>query len=924
MRKTRNVLQIVLIATLGFGLCATKASAVDFATPKSYSVGTNPAAVIIADFNGDGKLDIAVANSGSGNVSILLGNGDGTFKTALNSTVSMSGNGPSAVAAGDFNGDGKPDLIVVNAGSPSNNVAGAVNFLAGNGDGTFQTPVAISGGQFPFSLAVGDLNGDHRLDLVIGDQSAGTLTVLLGNGNGTFQLVKTISLGSSALVNSVVVVDFNGDTKPDVVAGINGGAVISLGNGDGSFQAPRQVTNSGVRIFLLTGDFNGDHKLDVVLRYTVLPPPGCRGFCFSQDVTNLYLGNGDGTFQTGIAIARFFLGGSSNLAAADFNGDGKIDLFLLRAAASLLLLGTGNGSFQSVPPPTPVPTGPAVAAADINGDSMADFVITDAVNNAIIIVLNLSPTSGADLAVTVNPTQTDVVIGNGDLTYTATILNEGPRDSGVTLTEDSPAGWRFVSAQPSQGTCTGTTTIICDLGSMLEPSFATVKFDVTPTTPGTFSDSMTVSGTQPDLNSKNNSASLTVTAVLPANVSVAGSASPASGLVGDKATVSARVSNSGPATATNVVLTDGVTDATAISNVTISQGTCTTASGQITCTIGTLAPGAMVSMSYIVTLTTPGTFDNTLNVAADQPNLTGSTQADVSIAVNPTDLAVAISLSPNPPAPGASITATTTATNNGPSAAVSVAVNVGFLPVVVAIGSVRVSQGACDAPVDGGISCSMGSLAAGASATVTVVVTAPGGGQMTFGAGVSSGQQDPNPANNNATMTVNVVTPPDFVLNPAATSLTMKRGGQVIDVLTFAAQGGFSGMIALACSVSGPAPMPTCGISPNSVAPGDSAMLTVSAPALAAVLSPPPFERAGRLYATWLAMGLMGGVLAAAFDKKRRRMWALCLLLMVATILQEACGGGSSGGPPPQNYTVTVTATSGAIQHSTPILVTVQ
>ena len=101
-------------------------------------------------------------------------------------------------------------------------------------------------------------------------------------------------------------------------------------------------------------------------------------------------------------------------------------------------------------------------------------------------------------------------------------------------------------------------------------------------------------------------------------------------------------------------------------------------------------------------------------------------------------------------------------------------------------------------------------------------------------------------------------------------------------------------------------------------------MLTVSAPALAAVLSPPPFERAGRLYATWLAMGLMGCVLAAAFDKKRRKMWALCLLLMVAAILQEACGGGSSGGPPPQNYTVTVTATSGAIQHSTPILVTVQ
>jgi len=209
-------------------------------------------------------------------------------------------------------------------------------------------------------------------------------------------------------------------------------------------------------------------------------------------------------------------------------------------------------------------------------------------------------------------------------------------------------------------------------------------------------------------------------------------------------------------------------------------------------------------MSYIVTLTTPGTFDNTLNVAADQPNLTGSTHADVSIAV---------------------------------------------------------------------------------------------------------------------------VTPPDFALSPAATSLTMKRGGQVSDVLAFPAQGGFSGTIALACSVAGPAPIPTCRISPQSVNSGGTATLTISAAALATKIVPPlPFERASQLYVTILPLGMLGCVLATSFDKKRRRLWALYLLVLAATILPAACGGGSSvtKGPPPQNYTVTATATSGAIQHSTAISVTVQ
>ena len=155
MSKTQRILPIVLIATFGLALCATKASAVDFASPKSYPVGISPAAIAIADFNGDGKLDIAVANSGSASVSILLGNGDGTFKGAVNAPAGPS---PQSLAIGDFNGDHKLDLIVVNPGDLTNNRPGVVNLLLGNGDGSFRAPVQILASQFPISVAVGDFH----------------------------------------------------------------------------------------------------------------------------------------------------------------------------------------------------------------------------------------------------------------------------------------------------------------------------------------------------------------------------------------------------------------------------------------------------------------------------------------------------------------------------------------------------------------------------------------------------------------------------------------------------------------------------------------------------------------------------------------------------------------------------------------------
>ncbi|TMH06184.1 MAG: hypothetical protein E6H67_06865 [Betaproteobacteria bacterium] len=177
-----------------------------FRAPVSYPTGTSPAAVVVADFNGDGKPDLAVANFGSNTVSILMGNGDGTFAAAVNYTV---GNGPDGLAVGDFNGDGKLDLAVVN------DYSGNVSIFLGRGDGTFGAAINFATGYGSASVAVADFNGDGWADLAVVNRFDNTMVVLLGNGNGTFQGPLTYGVGGQA--GAIVAKDLNGDGKPDLV-----------------------------------------------------------------------------------------------------------------------------------------------------------------------------------------------------------------------------------------------------------------------------------------------------------------------------------------------------------------------------------------------------------------------------------------------------------------------------------------------------------------------------------------------------------------------------------------------------------------------------------------------------------------------------------------------------------------------------------
>jgi FG-GAP-like repeat len=183
---------------------------------------------------------------------------------------------------------------------------------------TFGSSTGLQAGDFPFVLLAGDFNGDHALDLVVGSQTAGTLMMLLGNGDGTFQTGKITLLGNSTQVDSLVAADFNADSKLDLAAHVVGALVVLLGNGDGTFQPTWQLGLSTPKSgFLVAGDFNGDHNIDLVLRQNFVPSPPCRLFCIGSERILLYVGQGDGSFQAGIPIASLFGSLARKFTAAD-------------------------------------------------------------------------------------------------------------------------------------------------------------------------------------------------------------------------------------------------------------------------------------------------------------------------------------------------------------------------------------------------------------------------------------------------------------------------------------------------------------------------------------------------------------------------------------------------------------------------------
>jgi hypothetical protein len=386
-----------------------------FTLNNNYAVGVSPTrltrSLATADLNADGNLDLVAPDMSTSTVAVLYGNGNGTFQNAVEFPTPYTSTG---VAIGDFNKDGKPDIVAA-ASSGCCPWSGGITVLLNNGNGTFQSPVSYPdpSGVDNGLVAVADLNGDLKLDVVVSSEGGSNVAVFLGNGDGTFQ---TATAYPVPLASAIALGDLSGGKKPDIVATsyADGTVWVLLNKGTGIFQISSVYSADSSAMAMVTGmaialaDFNGDKKLDFV-----------AGNPAGQFVT-VGLGNGDGTFRDSPHYNESGMW-SYGIAAADFNLDGSPDIVQAGGGTGVglsLMLGTSHGVFKA---PTFIDLAAGangkvtyVQAADISGDNKPDIV---AVNSKGVVVLLGLGTGKFKPAVTyaASPTSYPVVVWLADV-----------------------------------------------------------------------------------------------------------------------------------------------------------------------------------------------------------------------------------------------------------------------------------------------------------------------------------------------------------------------------------------------------------------------------------------------------------------------------------------------------------------------------
>jgi hypothetical protein len=409
-----------------------------FSSPIQYTMDGATFSIAAGDFNGDGKLDLAVGNPGLAMLSILLGNGDGTFQPPVNYGSGTGNYVASSLAIGDFNADGKLD--VASCGGST------VSIFLGNGDGTFQAHVDYAeGGSDAGWLTAADFNGDGKLDLAVSNGYGGgppvpTISVLLGKGDGTFQPYVDYFTGGQPY--SVVAADVNGDGKPDLISATAANSVaVLIGRGDGTFSRSTDYVGGSVPMGVTSGDFNGDGKPDLAVANR------------ADNTVSVFLGGGDGSFAASVSYPA---GPSARaVGAADLNGDNRDDLVVADPSCPLIF--------------PPCPTTGSVSVLTANADGTFNTAVSYPVNGYPVSVatgdFNRDGKVDAVVANANSPGTVSVFLGNGDGTLQSPIdYATAQEPMGVAVGDVNGDGKLDLVVAAASGTTGGTASILLGNG----------------------------------------------------------------------------------------------------------------------------------------------------------------------------------------------------------------------------------------------------------------------------------------------------------------------------------------------------------------------------------------------------------------------------------------------------------------------------
>jgi len=699
-------------------------------------------------------------------------------------TQIATGGTPSAIVTDDFNDDGNEDIAVANSAS------NRVSVLLGNGDGTFAAPVDYAVGSDPTAIATADVNNDGNDDIITADAGSGDVSILLANADsndnpdGTFAAAKTdhVEPGGQGPL-SLVMDDFNNDGNEDIAVAGAGGLYELLGNGDGTFQAPVKIS-SGSFAGIVSGDFNQDGNEDIAVTN---PTAG---------TVEIFDGNGDGTFAA--PISETVAPGVTGIATGDFNNDGVTDLAVTVPGQNEVDVLLGNSTTVTEPVPTPIlpilpigviPLEPVAASTGTNstsgvstgpisiiggGGSGGDYTYTQATGtfaSPIVIPISGTPTS-ITVADVNGDSNDDLVVSNGSSNAVTVIPGNGDGTFGAPV--DLPMG-----ASP--------TAVAAD----------------------DFNNDGGI-----DLATANAAGSVSVALQQSSDVGLTLTASSPTVTLGSDLTYTETVTNAGPGSATDVTLDDQLPSGATLVSATSSQGTVdtTTNSGEADATLGDLANGASATVTIVVQPTGYGTLNNSASIDSDSvdPNydnnyasvstpVVGATGAEVAVAVTGGNYFARV---------GQDITDSFTVTNNGPDSAAGLTFTDSLSSGATYV-SGSTSQGTITASSGAGATASLGDLADGASATVSITYKAATTGQYTDTGTVTAADAgtDPYAADNTATANTFVYShgfPGPIMYLPISTigNITALAGGTATSIYKLAptTPGGTS-----ASTVAGPA-----------------------------------------------------------------------------------------------------------------------